>query len=101
MTDLAARIDWGLIPAVPVPFRGDAIAADAQHDYARWLARQGVAGGAVWAPTGRGPPPTPAPRPGLLGPRPPAVPHPGIVCGAAAPGAGREAKGRGPDAPPR
>ena len=62
MTDLAARIDWGLIPAVPVPFRGTAIAADAQRDYARWLARQGVAGVAVWAHTGRGPHLTPALR---------------------------------------
>jgi 4-hydroxy-tetrahydrodipicolinate synthase len=55
VTSLAERLDGGLIPAVPVPFRGDEMDADAQRRYARWMARQPVAGVAVWAHTGRGP----------------------------------------------
>jgi 4-hydroxy-tetrahydrodipicolinate synthase len=43
------------VPAVPVPFRGSAIAAVAQRDYAAWMARQPIVGVAVWAHTGRGP----------------------------------------------
>ena len=49
------RLAWGLVPAVPVPFRGDAIDEKAQAGYAAWMARQPVAGVAVWAHTGRGP----------------------------------------------
>jgi len=52
---IARRLEGGLVPAVPVPFRGKALAADAQHVYARWMATQDVAGVAVWAHTGRGP----------------------------------------------
>jgi len=52
---IARRLEGGLVPAVPVPFRGKALAADAQHVYARWMATQEVAGVAVWAHTGRGP----------------------------------------------
>lgn len=52
---IARRLEGGLVPAVPVPFRGKAIAADAQHVYARWMATQDIAGVAVWAHTGRGP----------------------------------------------
>jgi 4-hydroxy-tetrahydrodipicolinate synthase len=55
MTGIASRIEWGLIPAVPVPFRGKEFDAAAQHAYARWMAEQPVAGVAVWAHTGRGP----------------------------------------------
>lgn len=55
MSDLASRIQWGLVPAVPVPFRGDRLDAEAQRSYARWMAAQPVAGVAVWAHTGRGP----------------------------------------------
>jgi 4-hydroxy-tetrahydrodipicolinate synthase len=51
---VAARLQWGLVPAVPVPFRGNELAGDAQTAYALWLARQPVAGVAVWAHTGRG-----------------------------------------------
>ncbi|HET9707045.1 MAG TPA: hypothetical protein VFP39_01945, partial [Gemmatimonadales bacterium] len=51
---IARRLEGGLVPAVPVPYRGKAIAADAQHVYARWMATQDVAGVAVWAHTGRG-----------------------------------------------
>jgi len=49
------RLEWGLVPAVPVPFRRAAIAEDAQRAYATWMATQPVAGVAVWAHTGRGP----------------------------------------------
>lgn len=55
MTELAARLDWGLLPAVPVPFRGAGIDQEAQAGYIRWMATQPVAGVAVWAHTGRGP----------------------------------------------
>jgi 4-hydroxy-tetrahydrodipicolinate synthase len=55
MSTLIERLDGGLIPAVPVPFRGREIDASAQRSYARWMATQPVAGVAVWAHTGRGP----------------------------------------------
>ncbi|MEA2723364.1 MAG: hypothetical protein QOH59_1135 [Gemmatimonadales bacterium] len=55
MTTLAERLDGGLIPAVPVPFRGTDMDTEAQRGYARWMAVQPVAGVAVWAHTGRGP----------------------------------------------
>ncbi len=51
---IARRLEGGLVPAVPVPFRGKTLAADAQHVYARWMATQDIAGVAVWAHTGRG-----------------------------------------------
>jgi 4-hydroxy-tetrahydrodipicolinate synthase len=49
------RLENGLIPAVPVPFRGSDLDSSAQQGYARWMAAQPVAGVAVWAHTGRGP----------------------------------------------
>ena len=52
---MSLRLEWGLIPAVPVPFHGQVIDEDAQQGYARWMAGQDVAGVAVWAHTGRGP----------------------------------------------
>lgn len=52
---VAERLRDGLVPAVPVPFRGDALAETAQREYASWMAAQPVAGVAVWAHTGRGP----------------------------------------------
>ena len=55
MTALGERLDGGLIPAVPVPFRGAEVDRDAQRGYAAWMARQPIAGVAVWAHTGRGP----------------------------------------------
>jgi 4-hydroxy-tetrahydrodipicolinate synthase len=54
MTGIASRIEWGLIPAVPVPFRDNTLDAAAQRAYARWMAAHPVAGVAVWAHTGRG-----------------------------------------------
>ncbi len=55
MSTLIQRLDGGLIPAVPVPFRGGSIDSAAQRAYAAWMAEQPVAGVAVWAHTGRGP----------------------------------------------
>ncbi|MBA3521355.1 MAG: dihydrodipicolinate synthase family protein [Gemmatimonadales bacterium] len=55
MTTLAERLEWGLVPAVPVPFRGAELDEVAQRSYAQWMAAQPVAGVAVWAHTGRGP----------------------------------------------
>lgn len=52
---LIERLVGGLIPAVPVPFRGSDMDGAAQRSYARWMAAQPVAGVAVWAHTGRGP----------------------------------------------
>lgn len=48
-------LEWGLIPAVPVPrTREGRIHLQAQEAYARYLAAQSIAGVAVWAHTGRG-----------------------------------------------
>ncbi len=55
MTTLAERLDGGLIPAVPVPFRGTDMDSTRSETMPRWMARQPVAGVAVWAHTGRGP----------------------------------------------
>jgi 4-hydroxy-tetrahydrodipicolinate synthase len=55
MSSLIERLDGGLIPAVPVPFRGREIDTAAQRTYAGWMAAQPVAGVAIWAHTGRGP----------------------------------------------
>jgi len=52
---LAGRLAHGLVPAVPIPHRADgAVDAEAQNRYAAWMARQDVAGVAVWVHTGRG-----------------------------------------------
>ena len=51
---VAERLEWGLVPAVPVPFRGREIDLAAQERYGAWMARHPVAGVAVWAHTGRG-----------------------------------------------
>jgi 4-hydroxy-tetrahydrodipicolinate synthase len=55
MSELNDRLEGGLIPAVPVPFRGSSVDGAAQTSYARWMAAQPVAGVAIWAHTGRGP----------------------------------------------
>ena len=44
MTALVDRLEWGLVPAVPVPFRGSTMDREAQRGYARWMAGQPVAG---------------------------------------------------------
>ena len=49
------RMDRGLIPAVPVPFdAAGRMALTAQKQYAKYMAKESVAGVAVWAHTGRG-----------------------------------------------
>ena len=55
MPTLISRLENGLIPAVPVPFRGTEMDTAAQRAYAGWMAAQPVAGVAIWAHTGRGP----------------------------------------------
>lgn len=59
MTDgadqLRARLEGGLIPAVPLPFDSDGRLHQGAHEaYLRYMAEQPVAGVAVWAHTGRG-----------------------------------------------
>jgi 4-hydroxy-tetrahydrodipicolinate synthase len=54
-SSLARQLAHGLVPAVPVPHRADgSLDAAAQEAYAAWMARQDIAGVAVWAHTGRG-----------------------------------------------
>jgi 4-hydroxy-tetrahydrodipicolinate synthase len=55
VTSIIERLIGGVIPAVPVPFRGSDLDHPAQRQYAGWMAGQPVAGVAVWAHTGRGP----------------------------------------------
>jgi 4-hydroxy-tetrahydrodipicolinate synthase len=52
---VAQRLAHGLIPAVPTPHRADGrLDPEALEAYAAWMARQDIAGVAVWAHTGRG-----------------------------------------------
>jgi len=95
---LAARLQWGLIPAVPVPFRGRVLAEDAQHAYARWMAAQPVAGVAVWAHTGRGPHLSVDERRCVLATWRAALPAGVIVAGADSVAMAREARAGGADA---
>ncbi|MEO7986025.1 MAG: dihydrodipicolinate synthase family protein [Gemmatimonadales bacterium] len=76
------RLEWGLVPAVPVPFRGSAIDVAAQAEYARWMSRQPVAGIAVWSHSGRGPHLTPDQRHVVLESWREAMPATVIVAGA-------------------
>jgi hypothetical protein len=62
VSTLAERLEWGLVPAVPVPVRGDTLDAAAQRAYAAWMGGHPIAGVAVWGHPGRGPPLTPDPR---------------------------------------
>lgn len=98
MTTLVERLTDGLIPAVPVPFRGTALAAEAQRDYADWMAGQPVAGVAVWAHTGRGPHLTTVQREQVLTTWRRALPDKVIVAGAATVEMARVAKQGGADA---
>ncbi|PYO66622.1 MAG: hypothetical protein DMD69_13400 [Gemmatimonadetes bacterium] len=95
---LTARLEWGLVPAVPVPFRDGAVAEDAQRAYALWMAGQQVAGVAVWAHTGRGRHLTPAQRHQVLATWRAALPLSVIVAGAASVEMARDAKAGGADA---
>ncbi|HKG12642.1 MAG TPA: dihydrodipicolinate synthase family protein [Pyrinomonadaceae bacterium] len=52
---LRARLDGGLVAAVPVPFDREGRLHEGAHEsYVRYVASQPVAGVAVWAHTGRG-----------------------------------------------
>lgn len=97
-SSLAERLRGGLVPAVPVPFRGTTIAADAQRTYAAWMATQGVAGVAVWAHTGRGPHLSPAQRRAVLDAWRAALPDRVVVAGVTSPEMVREARAGGADA---
>jgi 4-hydroxy-tetrahydrodipicolinate synthase len=92
------RLEWGLIPAVPVPFSGSTIDERAQRDYARWMAKQDVAGVAVWAHTGRGPHLATRQRRGVLETWRAALPDKIIVAGANSLEMARDAKRGGADA---
>ena len=92
------NLEWGLIPAVPVPFRGTTIHEQAQRDYARWMAKRNVAGVAVWAHTGRGPHLSPTQRQLVLDTWRRALPNKAIVAGANSIEMAREAKRSGADA---
>jgi 4-hydroxy-tetrahydrodipicolinate synthase len=71
-----------LLPAVPVPFRGDTLDEAAQRRYAGWMASQPVAGVAVWAHTGRGPHLSPDQRAVVLETWREAMPDRVVVAGA-------------------
>ena len=95
---LRHRLEWGLIPAVPVPFRGRELAGDALQAYAAWMAEHQVAGVAVWAHTGRGPHLSPDQRRRVLATWRAALPLSAIVAGASSLEMAREAKAGGADA---
>ena len=87
-----------MIPAVPVPFRGQTLAQDAQHTYAQWMAAQPVAGVAVWAHTGRGPHLSDDQRKAVLAAWRNALPGKVLVAGANSIDMARAAKQGGADA---
>ncbi|HYL22633.1 MAG TPA: dihydrodipicolinate synthase family protein [Gemmatimonadales bacterium] len=95
---LRYRLEWGLIPAVPVPFRGRELAKDALQAYANWMAEHQVAGVAVWAHTGRGPHLSTEQRRLVLATWRAALPLSTIVAGASSLEMAREAKAGGADA---
>jgi 4-hydroxy-tetrahydrodipicolinate synthase len=95
---LVTRLEYGLIPAVPVPFRGRDIDQDAQRAFANWMAGQQVAGVAVWAHTGRGPHLSTEQRREVLATWRQALPESVIVAGANSVEMAREAKRGGADA---
>ncbi len=86
------------MPAVPVPFRGPTIDLAAQRAYATWMARQPIAGVAVWAHTGRGPHLSEDQRRVVLEEWRAALPGKVIVTGANGPTMARQAKRLGADA---
>jgi 4-hydroxy-tetrahydrodipicolinate synthase len=82
MSTLLERLEGSLVPAVPVPFRGQEIDGAAQRNYARWMSGQPVGGVAVWAHTGRGPYLTAEQRREVLGTWREALPDRVVVAGA-------------------
>jgi 4-hydroxy-tetrahydrodipicolinate synthase len=95
---LAGRLDGTVVPAVPVPFRGTAIAEDALRAYAAWMALQPVGGVAVWAHTGRGLHLSDAQRELVLGVWRAALPGRLVIAGAASVEMARAARRGGADA---
>ena len=95
---MASRLEWGLIPAVPVPFRGSVLAGDVQRAYARWMALQPIAGVAVWAHTGRGPHLSVEARRCVLETWRAALPQKVVIAGANSLAVAREARAWGADA---
>jgi 4-hydroxy-tetrahydrodipicolinate synthase len=96
--DVISRLGGGLIPAVPVPFLGATLGADAQQAYARWMASQEVAGVAVWTHTGRGPHLTSGQRRLVVDCWRAALPDRVVVAGARSLEVAREARAGGADA---
>jgi 4-hydroxy-tetrahydrodipicolinate synthase len=96
--ELRSRLEWGLIPAVPTPFRGRELAQDALDAYARWMAQHQVAGVAVWAHTGRGPHLSGDERRRILAAWRAALPMSAIVAGVSSVELAAEAKAGGADA---
>ena len=96
--NLLDRLQWGLIPAVPVPFRGTTVADDAQKAYAKWMAGQQVAGVAVWAHTGRGPKLSAVQRRSILATWRAALPESILVAGVTDLESARDARAGGADA---
>ncbi|HEX4633490.1 MAG TPA: dihydrodipicolinate synthase family protein [Gemmatimonadales bacterium] len=94
----ADRLEWGLIPAVPTPFRGREIADDALRGYATWMAGQPITGVAVWAHTGRGTHLSAAQRRRVLQVWREALPGKIVIAGANSVEMAREAKALGADA---
>ena len=95
---MASRLEWGLIPAVPVPFRGSVLAGDVQRAYAQWMALQPIAGVAVWAHTGRGPHLSAEARRCVLETWRAALPQKVVIAGANSLAVAREARAWGADA---
>lgn len=98
MTALASRLEWGLVPAVPVPFRARTIDENAQRMYARAMAGRRIAGVAVWAHTGRGPHLSAGERRVVLGAWRAELPRKVIVAGVDSLALAREAQALGADA---
>jgi 4-hydroxy-tetrahydrodipicolinate synthase len=95
---VSVAFEGGLIPAVPVPFRGRALAEDALQAYSTWMAGQQVAGVAVWAHTGRGPHLSSEQRRRVLAVWRAALPMSTIVAGATSLEMAAEAKAGGANA---
>jgi len=98
MTLTTDRLDWSLIPAVPVPFRGHEVADDALRGYARWMGGQPITGVAVWAHTGRGRHLSEAQRRRVLQVWREALPDKVIIAGVSSVETAREARNQGADA---
>ncbi|HMH82871.1 MAG TPA: dihydrodipicolinate synthase family protein [Gemmatimonadales bacterium] len=95
---LVAALEWGVIPAVPVPFRGAQLADDALQAYAAWMAGHQVAGVAVWAHTGRGPHLSAEQRRLVLAAWRAALPMSAIIAGVSSVEMAAEARAGGADA---